>query len=869
MTFQLKIYQQDCLEVLQEYFSRASEVGARQAFNERDDLPVKYREVPQLPGLPYVCVRVPTGGGKTVLAAHGVGIATRTYLQADRCVVLWLAPTNAIVEQTLKALRDRAHPYRQALDTDFGGQIEVLSLQEALYVTRATLDGAATIMVSTLAAMRVEETEGRKIYETSGALQAHFSGLSEAQLARLELVDGVITCSLANVLRIRRPLVIMDEAHNARTPLSFDTLNRFDPACILEFTATPDQERSPSNVLYSVSAAELKAEQMVKLPIRMVSRAQWKEAVGAAVTKQRQLEIIARDEEKKTGEYIRPIVLFQAQPKREGHETITVDALRKSLFDDFKIPAEEVAEGTGSKWDLPDNLLTRESPVRYVLTVAALREGWDCPFAYILCSVSNLSSKSAVEQILGRILRLPQAKAKEHPELNVAYAFATSTQFVEAARALEEALVDSGFTKFEAQASIEPDPSFAFGESGGLLFAEPITESLDAAPSLEKLPEALAKAIKIALPVAGSSTFKLTYTGPPLTDEQTKLLKSACKSAEDKTSVEKLSRRSRGLPAYPAAMGESLAIPCLAVRVGKQLEIFEDQYRDAPWTLVDCSPSLSEAEFGVGGPAGQEARVDVDEKGKVQIQFLVELRQQLSFNDLRGPKTESEVAEWLDRAINHPDITQTQSSLFLRRMVDYLVAERQVPLTEVIAARFRLRDVAAQKINVYRTRALTESYRRMLLPDAAMPLEVSPELCFKFPSDDYPANRFYQGAIKFRNHYYERPADMNDEEVMCAAIIDGLPEVRYWVRNLVGRPDYAFWLQTATDKFYPDFVTLLKDGRYLVVEYKGADLMSTDDTKEKRALGELWEARSNGSCTFRLVGRADMDTVVRDSTHRK
>jgi type III restriction enzyme len=176
----------------------------------------------------------------------------------------------------------------------------------------------------------------------------------------------------------------MDEAHNARTQLSFDTLKRFSPSCILEFTATPDQEISPSNVLYSVSAAELKAEQMVKLPIRMVSRQQWKEAVGEAVTKQRQLGELAKAEEKATGEYLRPIVLFQAQPKRENQETVTVEALRKCLIEDFSIPPEEIAEGTGHKWELPDNLLTRECPILYVLTVAALREGWDCPFAYVL-----------------------------------------------------------------------------------------------------------------------------------------------------------------------------------------------------------------------------------------------------------------------------------------------------------------------------------------------------------------------------------------------------------------------------------------------------------------------------------------------------
>lgn len=865
MSFELKLYQEQCLKVLAEYLSRAGEIGAARAFNERDDLLVPYREVPQLPGLPYVCVRVPTGGGKTVLAAYSVGITCRTFLRADQCVVLWLAPTNAIVEQTLKALKNRSHPYRQALDVAFGGQIEVMTLREALYVTRATLDGATAVIVSTLAAMRVEETEGRKIYESNGALQAHFSGLAEAQSALLERKDGVVQYSLANVLRLRRPLVIMDEAHNARTGLSFDTLERFDPSCILEFTATPDQDRNPSNVLHSVSAAELKAEKMVKLPIRMVSRPQWKEAIAEAVTKQRQLEQIAKDEETKTGEYIRPIVLFQAQAKREDQDTVTVDVLRDSLLEDFKIPSDEIAEGTGHKWELPENILDRECPVRCVLTVAALREGWDCPFAYILCSVSNLTARSAVEQILGRVLRLPYATAKEHAELNIAYAFATSTQFVEAAKSLEDALVDSGFTRFEAHSSVELDRSFAFPERGGLLFTATITEIVDASPALAKLPESLSSAVTVTRATPDSPIFELKYTGPPLTNEQTEALKNVCANDQDKRAIERLSRRSHGLDAYPAAMGESLAIPYLAVRVGEQLEIFEDQYRDAPWNIADCDPSLSEAEFSIGGPAGQEARVDVDEKGRPQIQFLQELRQHLLFNDIRGPKTESELAEWLDRVIDHPDITQTQSSLFLRRMIDYLVAQRGMPLPEIVAARFRLRDIAARKIDSHRNAAWMASYQRMLLSDVPTRLEVSPELCFQFPRDAYPANRFYDGPIQFRNHYYERAAYMNGAEVTCATLIDGLPEVRYWVRNLDRRSDCAFWLQTATDKFYPDFVAQLKDGRYLVVEYKREDLMTTDDTKEKKALGELWEARSNGRCIFRLVGRADMQRSIREA----
>ena len=69
---------------------------------------------------------------------------------------------------------------------------------------------------------------------------------------------------------------------------------------------------------------------------------------------------------------------------------------------------------------------------------------------------------------------------------------------------------------------------------------------------------------------------------------------------------------------------------------------------------------------------------------------------------------------------------------------------------------------------------------------------------------------------------------MNSEEAECAVFIDGLDEVEYWVKNLE-RSDYSFWLQTCSDKFYPDFVVRLKDGRILVVEYKGAPFVEMQE----------------------------------------
>ena len=443
---------------------------------------IPYREVKELPGLPYVCLRIPTGGGKTLMACYAIGIAANELLHNDNPVVLWLVPSNAIKEQTINALKDKNHPYRMALEETMPS-VSVLSIQEALYVTRPTLATGTTIIVSTMQAFRVDETEGRKVYERSGALMDHFNGVDPALLDSLEKYeDGKPVQSLANLLRLHRPIVIVDEAHNARTFLSFETLARFNPSCIIEFTATPDTEKSPSNVLHSVSATELKTDQMIKLPIRLETRPNWKELVGDAITLRKHLEEVALAERRATGEYIRPIMLLQAQPKSQTHDTLTVEVVEQCLLEDFNIPAEQIRRATGTDKGLEGlDLFDSSCDVRFIITVQALREGWDCSFAYVLCSVAEMRSSTAVEQILGRIMRFPKAQRKQNEELNMSYAFVASRNFIDAANALEDALIQNGFNRQEAKDFITKIPE---RPQGGLEeFWEKATEQCHGSPT--------------------------------------------------------------------------------------------------------------------------------------------------------------------------------------------------------------------------------------------------------------------------------------------------------------------------------------------------------------------------------------------------
>lgn len=352
-----KNYQTQVLESIEAYFRACHDLptassafhavterlwGQGLGYNPLSGFPVDMR---------FFCLRVPTGGGKTWIAAKSVALVNGQLLRTEHGVVLWLVPSKPIREQTLKALKDRGRPYAIALREV--GPVTVLDLGEAQSVTRAALDTSTTIIVATRQAFQVEDEDSRKVYESSGALMHHFDHLFPDQRAEL-LYEGsganaTVPYSLANVLRLRRPFVIVDEAHNSRTELAFDTLAKFRPSGVMELTATPDTERTPSNVLHSLSAAELKAEEMIKLPVVLEAEPNWQQCLADAIARRGELQELAEADRRNGGAYLRPIVLIQAEPHRQGVETLDVDRVRRELADNHRIPPVEIVIATGEE----------------------------------------------------------------------------------------------------------------------------------------------------------------------------------------------------------------------------------------------------------------------------------------------------------------------------------------------------------------------------------------------------------------------------------------------------------------------------------------------------------------------------------------
>jgi type III restriction enzyme len=880
--FKLKDYLRQALDDLSSYFQLINkfedsdlpiENSARAAFGEITSKTMgeslNYNTIEGLQPVPYVCVRIPTGGGKTYVAAHAVGRTTKDLLGTDRSVVIWLVPSNTILDQTVEALKNKDHPYRHALERQ-AGSVRVLKVNEALQVNRTTLDTATTVIVSTIQSFRVTDTDGRKVYEHSGDLMGHFDGLQPEQEKHLESFDdGTPKKSLANVLRLHHPIVIVDEAHNARTELSFETLKRFAPSSIIEFTATPDLKDHPSNILYSASAAELKAEDMIKLPIELTVKEQWRELLGLAYAERKRLESVAEEERNKTGEYIRPVMLIKAESNRSD-DALTPDVVAEALKEDYQVSEEEIAIEYKDHDDLDGvDIEDPSCDIRYIITVQKLAEGWDCPFAYVLCSVDEMKSTSAIEQITGRVLRLPEVKRKEHDDLNKAYAFAANRKFSDAIEGIRGVLVNNGFERQEVDNLVQPGSENDVGSGGnmGPLFdgqpeeEEEVDIPFESAPDLGQLGGDTEQKVEV-----NAEEGKLTFSGEMSEEDRDALTEAfdGDPSAQEQVNqaYQKTAESSDHGEDPPVDQGETIEVPMLAIEQGDLFEPFEEtHFLDTGWKLSNFTPKLPG--YTPTPQTGEKGQIYTTDEGDIRIESIGTVRRQLSMLDEDDDWSVSSLVVWLDRNIPHQDITPQDAYTYLERLVQrYLIEKQGYTLEELVSDKYNLKRAVENRIDEHRQEAREQAYQSILFDDSddGASVTVSPELCFQF-SEDAVYNSFHDAEYVYKNHYYgpDRIGAMDSEaETTVAQFLDRHPSVQYWVRNPVR---HGFWLQTSTDKFYPDFVCKLNDGRILVVEVKGSHLW--EEAREKRNLGKVWADRSDGDCLFVMVKDSDTDKIDR------
>jgi len=841
-----------------EQMQAAFDGARREALGEAAPALPYHRFSDESPELPIACLRVPTGGGKTLMAAHAIERAARLYVGTTAPLALWLVPSNAIRAQTLEALKTPGHPYREALLGYWpDDRLTVLDIADCEQLRAQDFGSRAIVVVGTLQTLRVENTTGREVYAYKENFEPHFAGAPDAAffervserdleaqpyLGRGDL--GKIKRSFANLLAWHRPIVIMDEAHNAQSNLSLEVLKRIRPACVIEWTATPAKDQ---NLLYHVSAQELKAAHMIKLPIVLAPHPNWQESVRDAVLTR---DVLAREATAEP-DYVRPIVLFQADQR--GNEA-TVEVLKAFLLDTLHIEERRIAVATGNQRELDGvNLFDRACAVDFVITVEALKEGWDCSFAYVFCTVQNIRSAKDMEQLLGRVLRMPHAQRRVSEKLNRAYAHVCGAGTAQVANQLADRLVTMGFEEMEVAQFVQPSLDAD-------LFAErPAT----AAPveSVFDLSLAVAHAVAAILPaqvkvaeVDGAG--QLTVSGLIDAEVMAQVVAAAPKREREHLGRELERHQTRALMATAASeRGEAFApLPQLAVPLQGRLTLYE------PELLAEFA-DFSLAGLGAELPDFQRQEtvrpylIDV-ERGHMQVRED-EAQYDLGLdNGTEGIRRE-DVLRVLDRRLRRDAILQPDMIAWLGRMLDGLAA-RGFELTYLARHINDLADVAAAQLAKLLKGEKRVAFQQSLLAGSAQ-VRIDQHIQFHFDPQVYPARWLYPATARyrFRKHYYPLPGELKEdidaEETACAIELDRLEAVKHWVRNLERQPEASFWLPTSTDRFYPDFVAELGDGRLFALEYKGGDRYSNDDSKEKRDIGAVWAAASEGRCVFLMA----------------
>ena len=894
--FQLKSYQELALDAVESFLTEcASEKPVAEVFEStcRSNGWGKGKYLDSFDGRPCVCLRVPTGGGKTLIAAAAIRRIDDAYSKTGAPVVLWLTPSDAITEQTYAALSNPEHPYRQALDADFRS-VKVAKVDEVDHsLQQSDFRESCIIIVSTIQTFNIQDTSLRNVYGFNENLQNFFSNLNPDQASRLEKVDeqdlqnpdqthltsrnlGQVKYSLANLLNLFEPIIIVDEAHNNRTNKFFTTLNRLNPSAVLELTATPDKKLN--NVIYQVSAWELKAENMVKLPVILGEFTNgWEGCIDESIKIRKSLQAKSAEE----AEYIRPIVLIQAQPK--GQEP-SPEQVKDYLIQTCGVPEAHIAIATGTTKELAGvDLFSKSCPIRFVITVKALKEGWDCSFAYVLCSLQNIQSAKDVEQLLGRVMRMPYAKARRTEELNNSYANVVSANTMTAATLLKDRLVENlGFNRIEADSIVERREEKEEPKETGELFPgskpsyvrpqdRPSTLVVQTRDDLTEAIDRAGLADFISITPAQTPSGKKILQVSPAAD--TEKLREFVKTISEKESEKVASENKEALGGLFAERARKQhrvdqtpfpEIPRLCFSVDGQLRLLSEKtVMTQTW-----NPMLYGTELELT-PTSRINRflIDATENQILQHEQLQESLE-LPFDSVSITDNTDMLVKWVADRVRRSDVYQPVMLRFVENLIcNWLMGAKGMSLSKLYAHKVELARAIELLVEQNYHKAIAARFEQALL-DLEKASEF-PDSIFEFkfdPTRYVPRNRYNpaEGGREFKKHFCPYIHDLHAftgsgapaEEYLCAEAIDTNPNVKRWIRN-IERSDDAFWLPLPEGRFFPDFILELSNGKILVVEYKGESLYTNLDSQQKRRVGQVWEKASNGRCFFLMARSKD------------
>ena len=874
---ELKAYQKDIIADLKRYLEIMQEqknyIKAFASFWEEKSAPNLGQYQDLLPGVPNLCFKVPTGGGKTILACASLQpIFAALPLQKIKAVV-WLVPSEAILTQTLKALKDPRHPYRQKIDADFNSRVSAYSKQELLNgqnFNPTIVNEQLSIMVLSYDSFRSSNREGLKAYKENSnlAIFTKVLGTPENPIAKAD------ETALFQIINQLNPVIIVDESHHARTKLSWEMLQNFNPAFVLDLTATPKKE---SNIISYTDAIQLKKEHMVKLPVIVYNRNRQEDVLVDAIDLRRNLEEIAQKQQEATGRYIRPIVLFQAQPKGK-EEAATFEKLRQKLVE-VGIPAEEIAIRTSEVNELKNvDLLSPKCKIRFIITVNALKEGWDCPFAYILASLANRTSQIDVEQILGRILRLPYTAANIEKPLNMSYVLTSSENFQETIKRIVKGLNDAGFSDEDYRLSNQASLSAA-QVTGQMTMSLTIPELPQAETVTDSQTGMLAAEENDEEFFEGFGNFDSASVSEALERRQAE--KVAAISGEEQTTSQALlmlEEANQAVLSYDKALEAAAKnsfslgkVPAREVRAQVKAYPVKAKFRE------DIE-NLRLPQFFLKIPEGslfeQDGEAFLERESLVKGISFKQENICIDFEEDRDEIMQIDVIEGeggLPKAL----MMKSNDVAIFKEYFDSLPPERRIAYCKAIILEKinRLNMVSSKHLEEYIGRIVASMTRDQLSSLEKNPLRYADKI--KQTIQDILAKRYkkafntqlaagkivchpaYQLPIAiaptrvtsaYAHSLYKAEEEMNSLETELVLRLTNLNNIRWWHRNLANT---GFFINGFT-KHYPDFIIKTESGNIVLAETKGEHL-ANEDSKLKINLGRSWSAAAGDKFKYFMV----------------
>ncbi|MCC7294021.1 MAG: DEAD/DEAH box helicase family protein [Phycisphaerales bacterium] len=767
--------------------------------------------------LPTFCVKVPTGGGKTLIATQVLGSIYRSILH-DRNgagLVLWVVPSSQIYRDTLRRLRDRNDMYRMMLEHAVSRRLELWEKHELARLSPARLRDCLNILVVQLASTnRVTKEQLKFFRDSGGAIVDHFPPENDldahqtlkARIPNLDVIEGtdLVKTSVGNLVRLCRPPVILDEGHKAYSTNARETIEGFNASVVVELSATPPQS---ANIASRVSGRELLDEEMIKLPINVATSGHqnWKDVLTKARDKR---VALARAAEawagtRGRGRLIRPIVLVQVE--RTGNDQqekgfVHANEVAEYLAQKLSIAREAIKIKSAENDGLEDiDLLEEGCQVEWIITKSALQEGWDCPFAYILVSLNATGSGTAMTQLVGRVLRQPfQSRIPDFPQLNESYVFCLKQRAGEAAKLVKKALENEGY-----EGEIESLVRSGERETQPNLFDIPIR-----------------------------TDFARLYGRP----------------FQGKIYLPKFCLRERDLI--------------------RPLDYFKD--------LV-ARVNVSDFDFAAIGQHGwqltEALRQAKDRFQKVTIESAAET---VAETDADLIEKDEQVLGWLVASLRYEFLSHKQLRTITDRIYRELINSHLDGMVrgKLALVKFAIRQKTESFIQEQLDHATERAFGELFDARRIFFYLESNECAFQIP--DFIrieatgiVRRFTRenGELTKRTLFeYEPDHQVNEYERQIALVLDESANVLWWFRNRVGKGQFVVQ-GYRNQRIYPDFVAQGKVNgrachRVLVVESKGEHLSGSADTVYKRNVAKYFE-QAGRRVTWQQLGADFKDHIFR------